>query len=96
MDPKRNLLIVAAVLGGLLFLYGAGALRWIEIRFERSDLQQDIARLNRENLRLYDETRRLREDPTYAEAVARKELGYVRPGETVIRMKDRREEVHRR
>lgn len=88
MDPKRHLLIGAAVAGGLVFLFGPGAFRWLELKQQRQQLKAEIAALERENLRLYEESRRLREDSAYAEAVARRELGFVRPGETKVRFRD--------
>lgn len=87
MEPKRRVLIGISIGGGLLFLYGAGLLRWAEITAQKSALESEVARLKQENLRLYEEARRLREDPAYAEAIARRELGFVRPGETKIKFK---------
>ena len=86
MDPKRHFLIAAAVTGMLLFLYGPGALRWVELKIQRHQLNSEIQALKDQNLRLVQEAWRLREDPGYAEAVARRELGFVRPGETVVRV----------
>ena len=88
MEPKQRVLIWMAVACGLLFLYGAGLLRWAELTAQKSVLEAEVARLKQENIRLYEEARRLREDPAYAEAVARRELGFVRPGETKIKFKD--------
>ena len=91
MDPKRHLLIGAAVAGGLLLIYGPGLFRWVELKAQRSQMESEIAALKQENQRLYEEARRLREDPAYAEAVARREMGFARPGETVVRIKEKKE-----
>ncbi len=91
MDPKRNLLIGAAIGGGLLLIYGPGLFRWVELKAQRIQMESEIASLKQENQRLYEETIRLREDPAYAEAVARREMGFARPGETVVRIKNRKE-----
>ncbi len=91
MDPKRRFLIGAGVVGGLLLIYGPGLFRRIELKAQRSQMESEIASLKQENQRLYEETRRLREDPAYAEAVARREMGFARPGETVVRIKEKRE-----
>ena len=48
----------------------------------------DLARLKRENASLRDQVRRLRTDPEAIEAVARRELGLVRPGEILVTIKD--------
>lgn len=47
-----------------------------------------IARQRAENARLRDVVRRLREDPTAIEEIARRELGLIKPGERVFIVKD--------
>ena len=49
----------------------------------RADLEREIARLRETNAHLTEEIRSLREDPGRVEAIAREELGLVRPGEAV-------------
>ena len=85
MAPQQKALIAAGVAGGLLLFFGPAFLRWSELRARRDQLQTEVASLQRENLRLYEETRRLREDLPYAEAVARHDLGLVRPGEKMVK-----------
>ncbi len=89
MSSKTRFVRTALIGVGILFVYGAAALRWIELRSDRSRLENEISSLKTENRRLYEEARRLREDPAYAEAVARRELGFARPGETKIKMSNR-------
>jgi cell division protein FtsB len=48
----------------------------------------ELTRLKRENAGLRDHVRRLRTDPATIEAVARGELGLVRPGEILVTIKD--------
>ena len=95
VGPKKRLLILAGVAGGLLFLYGPGLVRWAELKARETSLKAEIESLKAENQRLYLETRRLREDPAYAEALYRQQLGVARPGETVIRFKERKETSQR-
>ena len=85
MDPKKKLIFGLLAAGGLIVLFGPAFLRWSEINARQEQLEAEIGYLRRENARLYQEAKRLREDPTYAEAVVRRELGYVRPGETKVR-----------
>ena len=85
MEPKKKLLIGAGVGLGLLALYAPAFLRWSELNARQEQLEAEIAALNRENARLVQEAKRLREDPSYAEAVARRQFGFVRPGETVVK-----------
>ena len=47
-------------------------------------LGRQIEQMREENQRLRDEARRLREDPGTIEAVARHELGLVKPGERPV------------
>ena len=90
MEPKKHFLIAAALTGGLIFFYGPGALRWLELQIQRHELRSEIAALKTQNQRLYQESRRLREDPSYAEQLYRQQLGFVRPGETVIKLKNQK------
>jgi cell division protein FtsB len=50
---------------------------------------ESLARAKRENAALHDEARRLRQDLVTLEAVARKQLGLIRPGEILVILKDR-------
>ena len=86
MDPKKKLLIGAGIGLGLLALYAPAFLRWSELNARQEQLEAEVAALKGENLRLYQEAKRLREDPSYAEAVARRQFGFVRPGETVVKI----------
>ena len=85
MAPQQKVLIAAGVAGGLLLIFGPAFLRWSELRDRRDHLQVEVVSLRRENLRLYEETQRLRTDLSYAEAVARHDLGLVRPGEKMVK-----------
>jgi cell division protein FtsB len=53
-----------------------------------AELGTRVQRLRSENARLRESSRRLREDPTTIEAVAREDLGLIRPGEVVVVVKD--------
>jgi cell division protein FtsB len=54
------------------------------------DLTDKVERLRGENKRLRESARRLREDPTTIESLAREELGLIRPGEVLVVVKDRK------
>ena len=85
MEPKKKLLIGLGIGAALVIFYGPAFVRAMELRAHREQLQAEVAYLQRENQRLYQETKRLREDPAYAETVARREYGFVRSGETVVK-----------
>jgi len=65
-----------------------GLLATLRARREYSELQATITRERAENARLAEQARRLREDPTTIEEVARRELGLIKPGEKVFIVKD--------
>ena len=96
MEPKKKLLIGAGVGLGLLALYAPAFLRWSELNARQEQLEAEIAALNRENARLVQEAKRLREDPSYAEAGARRQFGFVRPGETVVKFQRSSKESEQR
>ena len=85
MDPKKKLLIGAGIGLGLLLLYGPAFIRWSELNARQEQMEAGVALLKRQNLQLYQEAKRLREDPSYAEAEARRQFGFVREGETVVK-----------
>ena len=88
MEPKKVLLIGLLLGAVLAFFFGPGFLRWAELEAQQAQLRTQVSALREGNQRLYEETRRLREDPSYVEAVARQQLRFVRPGETVIRFEE--------
>jgi cell division protein FtsB len=57
-------------------------------RRQSDDLTRSVDHLRGENGVLRDNARRLREDRTTIEALARKELGLIRPGEVLVVVKD--------
>jgi cell division protein FtsB len=65
-----------------------GLLAMLRARHEYEELSATIARQRAENARLRDQARRLREDPTAIEEIARRELGLIKPGEVVFIVKD--------
>jgi cell division protein FtsB len=65
-----------------------GLLETIRARRQYRELTVSIERLRSENARLREEARRLLEDPTAIESLAREELGLIRPGEMLFIVKD--------
>jgi cell division protein FtsB len=65
-----------------------GFLATIRARREYDELARQIARMRAENARLRETARALREDPATIEEFARRELGLLRPGETLFIIKD--------
>jgi cell division protein FtsB len=65
-----------------------GLLATLRARREYNELAGVIARARQENARLREEARQLLEDPGAIEAIARRELGLIRPGERLFIIKD--------
>ena len=51
-------------------------------------LEQSLAAERAENARLREEARRLKEDPSAIEELARKDLGLIKPGEKLFILRD--------
>jgi cell division protein FtsB len=93
--PTRNrrivqllLLFVASVIVVDGLVGERGLLAIMRARQEYDALSSAIARQRAENMRLREIARRLREDPSAIEEVARRELGLIKPGERVFIVKD--------
>jgi cell division protein FtsB len=70
-------------------LFGTGGLAaMMQARREYAVLASDLDRVRAENQRLQAEAKRLREDPTAIEEAARRDLGYMSPGEKVFILHD--------
>jgi cell division protein FtsB len=83
------LLVFAAVITVVDGLVGdRGLPAMLRARHEYDELTASIARQRAENARLLEEARRLREDPSMIEEIARRELGLIRPGELLFIVKD--------
>jgi cell division protein FtsB len=82
------LLLVASVIVVDGLVGDRGLLAMIRARREYDAATAAVARQRAENARLREEARRLREDPGTIEEIARRELGLIRPGETVFIIKD--------
>ena len=67
-----------------------GLTETLRARKQHQDLVTSIDQLRAENARLRDEARRLRSDPSTIEALARQELGLIKPGEMLFIVKDSR------
>jgi cell division protein FtsB len=66
-----------------------GLLALLEARRDFAAVEQALDAARRENVQLRDQARRLRDDPTAIEELARRELGLIKPGETLFIIKDR-------
>jgi cell division protein FtsB len=67
-----------------------GLLAMMKARQQYQALEQSLVDARTENTRLREEARRLREDPSAIEDLARRELGLIRPGEKLFIVRDAR------
>jgi cell division protein FtsB len=82
------LIFVASVIVVDALFGDRGLVAILRARHEYDELSASIARQRAENARLRETARRLREDPSAIEEIARRELGLIRPGERVFIVKD--------
>jgi|MudIll2142460700_1097286.scaffolds.fasta_scaffold300061_2 cell division protein FtsB len=81
--PLRIILLVLVILLAASLLGDRGLIRLIQMHQTRAALAREVERLSATNAALADEVRALRTDPGRIEAIAREELGLVKPGELV-------------
>jgi cell division protein FtsB len=76
---------VALLTLGLAVYGGNQVLRVSQLREEVAAVEHDIVTLRARADELARTVERLRHDPAFVEKLAREELGYVRPDETVLK-----------
>ena len=84
-----GLLVVSTVLMVNALVGEKGLLANLQARREFQDVSESLRQLRADNARLADEARRIRQDPSALEDAARRQLGLVKPGETLITLRDR-------
>jgi cell division protein FtsB len=89
---RRTVQYVLLFVGCVLVLDGLvgdkGLLEMLKKRQEYRTLEQSLIDVREENARLREEARRLQEDPSAIEDLARRELGLIKPGEKLFIVKD--------
>jgi cell division protein FtsL len=84
--PRQLRLAVLVLLGLALvsILGNRGLVRLYHMQQEKAALAREIQALGAANAVLADEVKALRSDPSRIEAIAREDLGLVKPGELVF------------
>lgn len=82
------LVFVGCVLAVDALVGEKGLLAMMKAREQYRTLERSLVDARSENARLREEARRLREDPSAIEELARRELGLLRPGEKLFIVKD--------
>lgn len=93
LTRRRKLLnILLAFAAGVLLIDALvgekGLLEGVRARRAYEEAEASLNRLRAENVRLYKDQRRFSEDRAAIEALAREELGYIRPGELLFIIRD--------
>ena len=70
------------------FVGDNGLLATIKAKRQYDSLERDLNTLRSENQQLKTRMQRLKNDPTAIEEEARQNLGLIRPGETLVIVKD--------
>jgi cell division protein FtsB len=65
-----------------------GLLALLKARRDFKAVESSLASARSENSSLREDARRLREDPSAIEEIARRELGLIKPGETLFIIRD--------
>ncbi len=79
----KLLVLVLVVLAAASIMGNRGLMRLYYLQRERAELTREIDKLRAANAALAEEARPLKSDPSGIEAIAREELGLVKPGEIV-------------
>ena len=84
--PRKVVVLVLAVLGvGGVAVGASGIMRILAMQHEIALIEADLGRLTTRSQALMTTVERLRHDPLFIEKLAREDLGYVRPGEEVLK-----------
>jgi len=91
---KKNIMLVLAIMTMCLMLlfiiFGENGLTDLyKLKTKKDNFSKKNEELKTENLSLYREIERLKNDPGYVEDVARKELGVIGKDEVIIKIKKR-------
>jgi cell division protein FtsB len=90
---RRKAATLASIIALVALIVGAlfgdrGLLHLIDQRHRAEALAREVEELQAENAQLVTEIAALRTDPRAIERLAREELGFARPGETVFLVRD--------
>ena len=76
-------IIIAAIIGAIFL---PGYIKFMQLKIRNMHMEKEITRLEKDNLKLYKEKKRLEEDINYVEKVARESMGVTKKGEIPIKI----------
>ena len=87
MSPRALGTTALAVAALAIVAYGGQSLTRVwQMKHEVESLEREIARLHAEATKFRDEVASLRSDPEAIEKIARERLGFIMPGEIVLKL----------
>jgi cell division protein FtsB len=95
VNLKKNILLAVAIISMFLMLLfiivgNNGLIDLYRLKTKKDHLVSKNGQLTKNNLSLYREIERMKNDPKYVENVARKELGVIGKDEVIIKVKKRK------
>ncbi len=85
----QYLLVFGSVVAIVVSVVGdKGLLELVRVRQQHRALEAALAQARAHNMRLRNDVKRLNDDPSSIEEIARRELGFIRPGEKLFIVKD--------
>ena len=78
-------IIIAAIIGAIFL---PGYIKFMQLKIRNMHMEKEITRLEKDNLKLYKEKKRLEEDINYVEKVARESMGVTKKGEIPIKIEE--------
>jgi cell division protein FtsB len=92
-DRRRRYAVVGLSVALTILVVNAlvgenGYLATVRVRAEQAELEAVVAQLRIENQRLQQDRERLLTDPSALEETARQSLGLIKPGETLVIVRD--------
>ena len=93
-DHRRRVVSYVLLAGAVVLMVNAlvgenGYLAGLRARRDYNAVMGDLIRIRVENQQLREQARRLKDDPSAIEESARRQLGLIRPGETLVIIRDR-------
>jgi cell division protein FtsB len=92
---RRQVVTYALAVGAFVLFVNAivgdnGYLAAIRTGREHAELTQTVEKLRQDNDKLHEQIQRIKEDPAALEEAARRDLNLIRPGETLVIIRDAR------
>lgn len=91
----RRPLVIFAIIFLLLLIYLPGFIKLQELKQKNIELEKEIAKTKKENTSLTKEKKKLENDISSLEAVAREKMGVVRKGEIIYKIVPENTDEHR-